>query len=495
MTYGVTPTGFVVKRFDDIKTEMEAALRAKFGEIDTDADSTFGQIIGVFSQSLSEIWDQCENIYNSEYPSTAEGVSLDNACSFTGVKRIAASFSSDIVAFKGDSSTLIPAGTIVSQQIALNKFETTADLTMSLANCVKTVISVEDVQDTTLYIMTISGEVFSFTTGTGATKASIALAFYTQIIADTVLIPILTATYVSGDDNFTLMAKDTSLIGVFSFSTPDSKIIARELWNPAAVKAIVAGVIPAPIHSVNIIDTPIYGIYDVINFQEGILGNDIESDAALRIRRRQSLNIIAAGTLGAILSRVKQDIPEVTNAFIFENATGNVDSMGNPPYSFQLIVAALNTAPINQKIADKIWERKPAGIATNGTTTMTVVDTNGENQIVKFSHSVTKYVWVKLQYSITGSDQIFPINGEELIKNRVVEIGAGLTFGSDLLIQLFSSAVYASPGVVSCPNAYLAVKNNSSDTPAPGDYVQTNVVILQAEYPTFDITRVILEKV
>ena len=56
-SFGITPNGFVKKRLQDIKLELEKAFTDAYGEINTEADSVFGQLIGVESKVLADFWE------------------------------------------------------------------------------------------------------------------------------------------------------------------------------------------------------------------------------------------------------------------------------------------------------------------------------------------------------------------------------------------------------------------------------------------------------
>ena len=132
MTYGITDTGFNRKRLADIKTDLETALQAVFGEnIDLNADSVFGQLVGVFSEPLADLWEELENCYNSMYPSTSTGVPLSNVVQFNGITRQAATYSTiSDVTITGLSGTVIPAGSEASVSTTGATFATDAEVTI-----------------------------------------------------------------------------------------------------------------------------------------------------------------------------------------------------------------------------------------------------------------------------------------------------------------------------------------------------------------------------
>ncbi len=83
---GLTAAGFERKRLPEIKAEIEAALKAQFGnDIDLRSESVFGQLVGVLALPISDLWEEAENIYLAFDPDYAEGVSLDSLAALTGV--------------------------------------------------------------------------------------------------------------------------------------------------------------------------------------------------------------------------------------------------------------------------------------------------------------------------------------------------------------------------------------------------------------------------
>ncbi len=115
-TYGLTPQGFVIKTLDEIKQEMDAALRAVFGaQINTSAQSVFGQLIGIFAEREALLWELLADIYNAQYPATAEDISLDLAAALTGHVRLPARAGIiEDVQLSGTVGTVVPAGVVFS---------------------------------------------------------------------------------------------------------------------------------------------------------------------------------------------------------------------------------------------------------------------------------------------------------------------------------------------------------------------------------------------
>jgi len=94
MPFGVTPAGFALKRYDDIRAEVEAELRTRINpNLNTSPDSVVGILISVYAEKLAEAWEVLEAVYRSFDPDAAEAASLDAVASLTGTQREAATSS------------------------------------------------------------------------------------------------------------------------------------------------------------------------------------------------------------------------------------------------------------------------------------------------------------------------------------------------------------------------------------------------------------------
>ncbi len=486
--YGLTADGFVPKRLEDIKADVEAGLREKFGEIDTEPSSVFGQIIGVMSSQLTELWEQLDVIYKSQSPSSAEGFQLDEVASLTNITRLAATASAAIIQVQGDESTVVPAGTSVSQEITGQTFTTDEELVVSVDTLHKVEVSFT-VANTTTYSMKINNKTISYTSSGAADEDEIKEGLLNTIANDSDLIGVVTASGVTGEAKLIISTYDFSSITSFTL-TNLVQLSLVNIWSPISITCTTTGNIAVPANSISKLDNAISGITSIINTADGVNGRDVETDDAFRIRRIEALSSLSSSTLASIVALIKNNVSEVTDCFGYENTSDDVVS-GMPGHSFEIIVNAADTALINEAIAEVIWENKPAGIATHGNTSVDVTDINGDNQIVKFSHATNKYVHIELTYDTTDSDVDFPANGEQLIKDRLIEIGESYTFGSDILRQVLEAAGYVAGGV-SDVSVRIAATTNPGDTPT----WQTANIRLEKQYlPLIAESRITLIKV
>lgn len=125
--YGVTATGFNPKSQQEIKADIEAAWRVAFGQnVDVSADSVDGQIVGILSDRLADLWQGLANVYGSAFADSAVGVSLDRVLGLAGVVRAPASKTQVNVILTGTPATVVPSGSRASVSGSGTLFELTA---------------------------------------------------------------------------------------------------------------------------------------------------------------------------------------------------------------------------------------------------------------------------------------------------------------------------------------------------------------------------------
>ena len=62
--YGLSAEGFKQKRLTDIIQSMNSRIADQLGvQISTEANSVFGQLIGVFSYEIADLWEQTAQVY------------------------------------------------------------------------------------------------------------------------------------------------------------------------------------------------------------------------------------------------------------------------------------------------------------------------------------------------------------------------------------------------------------------------------------------------
>lgn len=312
MTFGLTPEGFVIKRQPDIIADLEERFKNAFGNINVDAASVFGQIIGVQSKPLIDLWELAQLVYLSQYANSAEGKSLDDVSLLVGVSRLESTESTVTGVLIGDEGTVVPAGTQASIVNTTNGFETVEEITINKLSLLKATIGVANVLDLTLYNVTINGIQYGMTSDADATAEEIAAGLVVEINSGQSDVDATD----NGDGTLTLISAD--LVTEFSADV-DVNLQFDNLGTPVGFIALEKGSIPVPANTLTVIDTPVSGLDEVINLTAGTTGRDVETDAELRARRKLSLRIAGAGTVEAIKARIAQEVDGVTLSRVYEN--------------------------------------------------------------------------------------------------------------------------------------------------------------------------------
>jgi len=114
-SYGLTSYGVNIKRLDTILDEMHTDLTAAWG-VNTrqNPNSLLNALLTNVADRIAELWELGQDVYNSQYPATAEGMYLDNVGQFAGVTRETDAPSYYHILCVGADGTLIPTETIIS---------------------------------------------------------------------------------------------------------------------------------------------------------------------------------------------------------------------------------------------------------------------------------------------------------------------------------------------------------------------------------------------
>ena len=482
---GLTSTGFEIKTQSVIQTEIEEALRALFGNsINTTPPSVFGQLIGIVSEREALIWELAQNIYNNQYPDTAQGTSLVNICRITGTIPYGATSSIGNGLCIGTVGTLIPALTTFSVYgDPLSKFRTTIDATITAAqNSIQQII-LSDIPDAGTFTITFDGQTttpIAYNANNAAIKA--ALEALTNIDSVTV----------SGAGSVTITVEFTGTDGLLdkprmsitssltisaraiTASVVDSQYGGANVLVP--IQAESTGPTQALANTLTVIETPISGLSSIRNPDDVTVGRDAETDSELRLRRDTELYSSRGGTVESIKTKIAA-LPGVTIAKVFENITDVTDGDGLPPHSIQSVLQGGD----DQTIADKIWEVKPAGIQTYGSTTETVIDSEGISHSISFSRPTLIDIYLDLTLT---TDSNFPIDGNTQIETAILAFGNTLAMGDDVIVYpKLMATVNNIPGILD-----MVIKIGIAPSPTLDD----NIIIAPREWASFSSSRIVI---
>ena len=390
MSFGLSADGFKVKRLEDILAEIRQRFRDEFGDnIDLSDGSALGQIIAIFAERESLVWELAQDTYNSQYPLTAEGKQLDNVVSITGTTRRGPQFSRVLTGVaRGTNGTIVPAGTIIS--------------------------------------------VVGNTTARFVTQEN---AIIDQVDGGT-------------------------------FKSAFIELIAEE-----------SGPIQANAGTLTVIETPVSGMDSFINELDAELGDDTETDAELKARRDQELQIAGAATIEAILSELNAR-QLVEAVIVFQNNSSITDSDGRPPHSLDIVIKGDD----EDDLAEAIFLVVGGGIETIGDITKQVEDSQGFFQTVRFSRPNDVNIWI--EWDITADPNTYPIDGDDQVEAATLAYGEELTVGEDVIVYGSNALICAVNDIPGIIRAELRIGKTASPT------TDDNVVIEPREIAAFDSSRI-----
>lgn len=472
-TYGITTDGFKIKRFGQLKKQIEELIRESVGNVDQSSSSLIGNLNAIVAQVASELWEANEQVYTNFYPNGAEGIALDNAVLFNGILRLKPSATSVEIILVGTEGTLVEAGSQFETNDTEKIFQSQIDQTITEDIVLKVVITTASIDDTTDYTITIDSIDYTYTSDASATQDEIIQGLITSLNSLSNFDKINT-------DNETITIISTDRVTKFSCSL-SANLLYDEIGTPIDVIGLEKGSIAVPTGTLTEIVTPIFGLDSVINLSEGITGRDEETDNELRLRREISLQVLGACTLDAIFSRLSDELEDYSSLNVYHNPTDSIDAEGRNAHSVEVVIEGGN----DTLIAQKIFEVVAAGIETVGNQSEIVFDSQGNSHIVKFTRPIPKYAHLRYNGTLGGTGT-FPLDGTDQIKNNTIDIGETFKIGDDFILQKFYDAVYKVPGVFSV-DIEIAITNGPLDPPS---FQTNNLIIAFDEGLVFSLDRI-----
>jgi uncharacterized phage protein gp47/JayE len=208
-------------------------------------------------------------------------------------------------------------------------------------------------------------------------------------------------------------------------------------------------------------------------------GADTETDISLRNRFETAIAGIGSGTIDSIYGAIWR-VSDVSGCYIIENNTSETVE-GRPPKSFECYVLGGDDIDV----ANAIFSKLPVGVETVSTATsesqrsIDVEDIGGTKHTIKFSRTVEKKIYIKVNVAVNSS---FDEGGISDIKDNIVKHIAQLTNGDDVIYSSLFSDVHSVDGVVS---AKIQLSTDSSVyvtndiTVAGSEVARTNTAIIE----------------
>lgn len=244
------------------------------------------------------------------------------------------------------------------------------------------------------------------------------------------------------------------------------------------------GAISANESTITVIHTSVAGWHSVTNTEDADEGRESDTDATLRQRREEQLTAVGSATVNAIESDILE-VDAVSSVTVVENdSDATVD--GVPPHFIHAIVFdGEGIDADNDDIAQAIWDSKPAGIGTTGSTGGVAEDEDGVTHAVLFSRP--DQVPVYIAATVTKGPSYDDLGGATGLKTYLVEqLKAVHEVGQDVQYRLADSlALYHGglrTGVLAVSAFFLGIGSGPTGT--------VDLAISPTELAVFDTSRI-----
>lgn len=153
--------------------------------------------------------------------------------------------------------------------------------------------------------------------------------------------------------------------------------------------------------------TIVLGVISVINpSAASSIGSNEESDAELRIRRRQSVSVGSFGYLNGLQAKLLQ-LKGVNDAKVYENYTDETDDNGIPPHCIWVVMDGGDT----EEIADAIYSKKCPGTDMKGDISYTIITPAQTQFVARWDNATTVSFRIRFGIKSIESGSVFDTDG------------------------------------------------------------------------------------
>lgn len=476
MDYGVTPKGFVPKRFDTILEEVQEQASTAFGfNVRENQQSLLNAgILYPFCDKLAEAWEMGQKNYDAKYPSSAEGISLDNACEYGNIRRkgnVPTEYVIHVTAKEGivGNPTVIPKNSIISSITnPVVNLRCARNTTITRDEC--NGIAVKPVVETAgTYTIELNGTFYSYTAGESDTKATIVQGLYDAFT----------------DEGYTKSIEEDGkyLVIVDNETTGQNAVALSSNLTTEYVISLVHymtesyGEIDLPNETITAITSNVTGMISVVNKVRPVFGRTEQSDTELRQDYFRKSYANSSRQTEAMESAILDDVDNVASVRCYENRTDYPDEMGRPPHSIEVIVDGGEVIDI----ATKIQQLKAGGIATFGSI---VTEVSGEQYgdaiKIRFNRPDIVYAWMKVTLTRGQNASIDP-DYVDIVKEYILSATEDMTIGDSLLSQKLINGIYGALSGITYCRIQVAVGTDATTQPAAASYAEGNIPCTQRQ--------------
>ena len=428
------------------------------------------------------------------YPDSAEGEALDNVGAITGAVRLAPTNTEVLLSLNLDPGTTVPLGSVVSNSATGDRFATDAAATNpeAYAQNVEVAATAEEtgpVQADAYSIDQIETPVSGWTARAAVDAAnsetytlSDGLTLLVKVDDETAAQTVVFLTADFADIANATAAEvadkiDSSLVGASAVDAGGKPRIYSDTDGPGSAIEVTGGTANAAL------GFPTVKVAGLNQADETVLGRDLETDPAFRLRRLLLLSAQGDATVEAILADVL-NVEGVLEAKVFENTTLITNVDGVPGKAFEVVVHGPSATDAD--IAEAIFNSKAAGIQAYGTDiSETVIDVQGESHLIEATRATLIEIWIEMALTVntdTFNGPVYPSNGDTLVKEAITALGELIGIGDDVITERLKSVVFSVAGVLDITSFLIGIV----DPPVSS----SNITIASRELADFDTARI-----
>lgn len=245
----------------------------------------------------------------------------------------------------------------------------------------------------------------------------------------------------------------------------------------------VGGAIDCPQNTLTTIITTTAGWDSINNPSDGVIGDNVETDAELRTRYKQFVDNNASGTINSLKSAVLA-VDGVLDCDGIENPSGSAVTIGG--YTVNANTYALSVlGGANSDIAAAMWA-KHSMAAQTGNTTITYTDPETS---VSYNFSIVRPTELSYYFKVTLANQLsLPSDIETLVQNAIYNdfYNNRVKINSTTYASRFYNAVNSISDSIEIVSITMASKPAGGSLSAYGNSVTCKF----SEYPSLELANI-----